>query len=184
MKTKDMKRSAWKRVRAKKQIIQDFTIGHHSGKISLLKIEEIIEPLIRHNGECEVVLADQGFYWLQLAVDRAHEWFTAMYDDCGRLLEIYVDITGGNNARSDNPSFDDLYLDYVISKTTVIELDRDELEDAFAAGEISREQFETAQIEGKRIYDDLRTNRDQIIAFFQTQFAILRPVLDGESQQS
>ena len=40
MSRRDMERSAWTRVLAKKQIIRDFVCGEHRGKISLLKINK------------------------------------------------------------------------------------------------------------------------------------------------
>lgn len=178
MAVKDMNHSNWSRVRSKQQIIRAFERGAQRGKISLLKFTEITEPLIRHNGERELVLADVGYYWLQLAVDQARAWFTAMYDDHGRFLELYVDVTDGNDAQKDNPSFDDMYLDYVVSAQTVIELDRNELEDAFAAGVISRTQYENALATGAALYRDLTANREQIKAFFAGQFAALRADLE------
>ena len=178
MAVKDMNRSNWSRVRSKQQLIRTFTRGDQRGKISLLKITEITEPLILHNGERELVLADVGYYWLQLAVDQARAWFTAMYDDQGRFLELYVDVTDGNNALQENPCFDDMYLDYVVSAQKVIELDRNELEDAFAAGVISRTQYENALTAGAAIYRDLTTNREQIKGFFADQFAVLRAELE------
>ena len=178
MAVKDMNRSNWSRVRSKQQLIRTFTRGDQRGKISLLKITEITEPLILHNGERELVLADVGYYWLQLAVDQARAWFTAMFDDQGRFLELYVDVTDGNDALQENPIFDDMYLDYVVSSQTVIELDRNELEDAFAAGVISQAQYENALTAGAVIYQDLTTNHEQIKAFFADQFAVLRAELE------
>ena len=169
-----MNRSNWSRVRSKQQIIRPFSLGAHHGKISLIKITEIAAPLIRHNGEQELVLADVGYYWLQLAFDQARAWFTAMFDDQGRFLEIYVDVTDGNDVQKENPSFDDMYLDYVVSEQTVIELDRDELEDAFAAGVISKSQYDNALAEGAALYSDLTTNLKQVKEFFVNQFQILK----------
>ena len=113
MSKKDMLRSAWTRVRSKKQIIREFACGEHKGKISLLKILELSGPFVRRYENREIVLADAGYYWLQLAEDRSHAWFTVMFDDQGRFIEIYVDVTDGNDALAENPTFDDMYLDYV-----------------------------------------------------------------------
>ena len=115
MSKKDMLRSAWTRVRSKKQIIREFACGEHKGKISLLKILELSGPFVRRYENREIVLADAGYYWLQLAEDRSHAWFTVMFDDQGRFIEIYVDVTDGNDALAENPTFDDMYLDYVVA---------------------------------------------------------------------
>lgn len=174
MERRDMERSAWTRVFSKKQIIRDFTLGQRRGKISLMKILQIRAPLVRSDGERDVVLADEGYYWLQLALHGSHAWFTAMFDARGEFIQIYVDVTDGNEALSENPSFEDMYLDFVVSGDKVFELDRDELEEAFCSGRISAEQYATALSEGKRIRDELLGHREEIRAFFCSQFEKLK----------
>lgn len=178
MAEKDMLRSTWTRVLSKKQIIRDFTRDGNRGKISLLKILEINGQLKRSYEDREVILADAGYYWLQLALDRSHAWFTVMFDEQGRFVEIYVDVTDGNNALADNPTFEDMYLDYVVCDGKVHELDRDELDEAFFSGIISKAQYETALAEGRKILRDLTENTEEIQAFFLEQFDRLRPEVD------
>ncbi len=180
MSTKDMSRSTWTRVSSKKQIIRDFAYGEQKGKISLLKILEINGQLKRNYEDREIVLADAGYYWLQLAVDKSHAWFTVMYDNQNKLIQIYVDVTDGNDALIDNPTFEDMYLDYVVYGNKVYELDRDELDEAYSSGAISQKQYDTALCEGRKIFDDLTKNREQIKAFFLEQFKILKIDLDDE----
>ena len=177
---KDMARSAWTRILSKKQIFRDFAHGEEKGKISLLKITEISEPLRRSYEGREVVLADTGYYWLQLALNRAHEWFTVMFDDRGTLVQIYADVTDGNDALIDNPCFEDMYLDYVVYGSRVYELDRDELEGAFAAGSISKEQYDTAVAEGEKLRVFLSENTEEVKAFFSEQFEKLKKELEAE----
>ena len=178
MPEKDMLRSTWTRVLSKRQVIRDFIRGEDQGKISLLKILEISGQLKRSYEDREVVLADAGYYWLQLAMDRSHAWFTVMFDEQGRFVEIYVDVTDGNDALKDDPTFEDMFLDYVVCDGKVYELDRDELEEAFASGTISQVQYETALAEGRKIRRDLTENTEQIRAFFQEQFDKLRPEVE------
>ena len=182
MSRRDMERSAWTRVLAKKQIIRDFVCGEHRGKISLLKILKISEPFRRSYDGRPVVLADAGFFWLQLALDGERAWFTVMFDETGKLLQIYADVTDGNEALSDNPTFEDMYLDYVVHEGSVYELDRDELEEAYAAGRISKEQYGKSLAAGARIYQKLTEDREAIEAFFAEQFEKLRPELEREAQ--
>lgn len=173
-----MERSAWTRVLSKKQIIRDFALGERRGKISLLKILALTEPMMRSYEGREIVLADAGYCWLQLALDRSHAWFTVMFDEQGRLIQIYVDVTDGNRALIANPRFEDMYLDYVVQGARVYELDRDELDLAFSAGRISRAQYETALAEGEKIRRDLTANAEAIQAFFRAQFELLRRELE------
>ena len=178
MSKKDMLRSAWTRVRSKKQIIREFACEEHKGKISLLKILELSGPFVRRYEDREIVLADAGYYWLQLAEDRSHAWFTVMFDDQGRFIEIYVDVTDGNDALAENPTFDDMYLDYVVADGKVYELDRDELEEAYASGAVTKEQYDTALAEGEKIRKNLTENTEQAIAFFTEQYEILKHELE------
>ena len=178
MDLRDMERSAWTRIRAKRQIIRDFAFENYIGKISQLKILEISEPLKRSYDGQEVLLADVGYSWLQLAIHRSHAWFTVMFDETGKLIQIYVDVTDGNDALKPNPTFSDLYLDYVVHGSQVYELDRDEVEEAYRSGAITEIQYETALTAGERIYRELKQNREQIQAFFSSQFESLRVELE------
>ena len=181
MDVRDMARSAWTRIRAKRQIIRDFAFENYIGKVSLLKILEISEPLKRSYEGREIILADLGYYWLQLAIHRSHAWFTVMFDEKGQLIQIYVDVTDGNDALKDNPTFSDLYLDYVVHGSRVYALDRDELEAAYLSGVVSVEQYKSAVSAGERIYRELEQNREEIQAFFTNQFRSLRAELEAGS---
>ena len=180
MDVRDMARSAWTRIRSKQQIIRDFAFENYIGKISLLKILEISEPLKRCYEGRQVVLADAGYFWLQLAIHGSHAWFTVMFDENGELIQIYVDVTDGNDALKANPTFSDLYLDYVVHGSKVYELDRDELESAYASGMLSKEQYEAAVAAGERIGLALERNREEIKAFFIRQFHRLKAELDAD----
>ncbi len=179
MDLRDMERSAWTRIRAKRQIIRDFAFENYIGKISQLKILEISKPLKRSYDGQEVLLADVGYSWLQLAIHRSHAWFTVMFDEKGQLIQIYVDVTDGNDALKDNPTFSDLYLDYVVHGSRVYALDRDELEAAYLSGVVSVEQYKSALSAGERIYRELEQNREEIQAFFTNQFRSLRAELEA-----
>ena len=176
---KDMLRSDWTRIRKKRQIIRDIFLNGRPGKVSLLEILEIGDRLERiYEGET-VILADRGYFWLQLALDGDHAWYTAMFDPLGELVQIYVDVTAGNDCGRDNPIFDDLYLDFVVHREEIYELDRDELEAAFASGELSRELYDAALTAGERLGRDLREHRAQLQEDFRNRFRALRAELES-----
>lgn len=179
MSRKDMARSAWTRILSKKQIIHDFVCGEQRGKISLLKILKISGQFKRSYEGREIVLADEGYYWLQLAMDRSHAWFTVMFDARGDLIQIYFDITDGNDALTDNPGFEDMYLDYVLYNGKVYALDRDELEGAYLSGVISKEQHDIALAEGEKLRTALSRDPERFTAFFSEWFEKLRPEVDN-----
>ena len=179
---KDMLRSDGHRIRRKRQIIRDFAREGREGKISLLEILEITEPLVREYEGREVVLADRGYFWLQLGLQGDTAWYTVMFDPEGELVQIYVDVTAGNDCERENPVFDDLYLDFVVHGERVYELDRDELEAAYASGEISGALYETALAAGERLGKLLREQREQSQTFFREQFRQLKAEWDEKSE--
>jgi predicted RNA-binding protein associated with RNAse of E/G family len=176
---RDMLRSSWTRVLSKKQIIRDFSFGELNGKVSLLKILELTAPMRRVMDGDDVVLADTGYCWLQLALDGSHYWFTAMFDEQDRFIQLYVDVTGGNEALAEDPVFEDMYLDYVVYGSRVFELDRDELDEAYSLGEITKEQYERALADGEKMFRDLTQNTERIKAFFGERFEELKRDLEA-----
>ena len=64
----------------------------------------------------------------------------------------------------------------------VYELDREELEAAYASGEISRALYETALDAGDRLGRRLREQRAGIQEFFRDQFRRLRDELYEKSE--
>ncbi len=185
--TKDMARSEWTRIRSKEQIILPCSFEARQGKISLMKLLDVSEPFSRFFDSKEILLADNDYYWLQLALEGEHAWFTVMFDDEGTLLQIYVDVTNGNDTNKDDPTFEDLFLDYVVYGENIYELDRDELDAAYASGYITKEQYDTAQGSGKVILQFLSGHLPEVKAFFIERFVELRTKLDranpfGESE--
>lgn len=178
MSKKDMLRSTWTRVTAKKQIIRDYVRDGRQGKVSLLKILKINGTLKRNYDNREIVLADVGYYWLQLAFDGEHTWYTVMYNAQKELVQMYVDMTDGNSVLCENPYFEDMYLDYVLFGDKVYELDRDELDEAFSEGRITREQYEETVAEGAKIEAELRRDPEGIIQSFAKLFEWLSAELE------
>ena len=86
------------------------------GKESLLVIREVTGPLTVHDGGEDVLIAERDYAWVQIALEELPFWLTAMYDDRGRLIQIYFDITAGNRFDDpDDPTFVDMYLDIVVN---------------------------------------------------------------------
>lgn len=167
MEIRDMRRTAWRRVKQKEQIILPCSCGNVQGKVSLLKIREISEPFSAvFNGE-RIVLAERNYSWLQLAMENDFAWFTVMFDDSDRFLQVYVDLTCGNLTDRDNPVFEDLYLDYVLCEGQVKEMDADELAAAFENGTLSETVYVKAQEHGKILYSVLQANAKEITSYFE-----------------
>lgn len=115
-------------------------------EMQLMRIGRVDAPFSVRNGDGQLVIADDGYGWLQIAPEGGHWWMTAMYDPAGRPLQYYFDVTDGNALGAGKDCrFDDLYLDLVLhADGALTTLDRDELDAALAAGRISEAQHRTA----------------------------------------
>lgn len=101
MQIKDMKRTDWGRVLRKDYIARDFQQNGHQGRMSLSILQELTAPLTIHYPFGDVLIEDEGFGWLQIALKDQFFWITAMYDRQGQRINLYFDITAGNHF--DNP---------------------------------------------------------------------------------
>ncbi len=177
MQKKYMSRGEWKNVLRKKQITEDITVCGKKGRISLIKILEVTEPFKRELDGDTVILCDEGYWWLQLALEGGRSWYTVMFDDKGRFIQVYCDITDGNQMAED-PCFLDMYLDYVVHRGRIYELDRTELESAFIEKKIGLKEFERALSEGRRVYQLLSQRTSDLEEFFKKEFLRLRPLCE------
>ncbi len=180
MNIKTIRRDDWYRVLEKEVIIQDFSWKGIPGKISLLKINKVSSPLSIEYGSEKVKIVDTDYSWVQIALEHQFFWITSMFDEQDRLVEIYIDLTDGNVTGVDDPYFADLYLDYVvhIQGDAVMELDRDELSEAYKNGAVTRLQYERTLAEGERIRRYLNEDRQELIDLLTREQARLRRSID------
>ena len=174
MNIKTMRRDEWSRILDKKVIIKEIYCGEYKGKVSLLKIQKVTEPLWVGNDTKKVKISDENHSWLQIALEKGYFWMTAMFDENDKPFEIYIDMTNGNHTEVENPFFEDMYLDYAISGEEVLELDMDELEGAFRDGEITKEQYDRTLSEGKKLYAYLKERKEEVRDFIWKQFQELK----------
>ncbi len=172
-----MYRTEWTGILRKKQIIRPFVRCERHGKISLLQILEVREPFVRPFGDEQVVLADTGYAWLQLALEGERVWYTVMFDPEGKLVQIYADITDGNITDTEDPRFTDMYLDLVVYKKEIRVLDTDELDQAYRQGMISEEQYRHAREASQELQVFLQEHMNEVYAFFAEQYTWLRDEL-------
>jgi len=144
MRRKDMHRSDWHRILKKKYIDRDFFHDGFRGKQSLLRILNVTQPLMISNAAGTVLIADQNHAWLQIALEGQHIWTTVMYDADGRFIQAYFDITNGNSFDdSSNPTFEDMYLDVVLTADNrIIVLDQEDLLQALQEKHISKAEYD------------------------------------------
>ena len=178
MSIKDMKRSNWPRVLCKDYAAKNFEIDGMRGQVSLIVLKELTGPLTVHYPFGDVLIADEGFRWLQIALKDQFFWITAMYDRNEQLINLYFDITNGNRFDApENPCFEDMYLDIVAAAGNLMILDQDELDEALTGGEISREEYDHAQKVCRELYAYLTMNKDKIVDWCNHSYAELKMLL-------
>ena len=165
---RDMRRSDWHRILERKYTVSPCSFQGMKGVVSLLQIQKVTEPL-RVSGEngAKVLIADKGFSWLQVAFREQFFWATVMYDDRGKFLQAYFDITAGNTFEdTDNPKFRDMYLDLVLlDDGRILVLDKDELDEALGQKEITEEEYQNTVKAGEELYRFLQANGEAFLQF-------------------
>jgi len=101
----------------------------------------------------KVMVAGPGMCWLQLIPDDRRHMITAKYLPDGQVAVWYADIIDGIAYDIDGVAvFIDQYLDVIFTPQGDLMIDdRDELDAAYKSGELSKEQYEAAIREGKRV---------------------------------
>lgn len=104
-----------------------------------------------------VAVAGKGMVWLQLIPDESSRVITAKFLPDKRVSVWYVDVMENMDYDPDGvAAFTDKYLDVIFSpQGDVIIDDRDELDEAYRSGDLSKVQYETALQEGDAIVTDL-----------------------------
>ena len=165
-KERDIRRTDWRRITKRRYLsCAEADIFGSAGRISLIRIDEVTEPLTVHYRSRDVLIADAGYSWFQAAVPGARWWLTAMFDAEDRLIQMYFDITDGNRFdEPENPTFVDMYLDIVVSADGTVDiLDRDELDEAFRNGTITEFQHWAAAAECEKLYRFLSENLPEVM---------------------
>lgn len=179
MYTKDMRRSDWHRILEKDYLARPFAVNGMQGAESLLMIKRVTAPLSVQSGPARVTIADAGYNWLQIAVEGQFVWLTAMYDERDRLIQIYFDITAGNRLGApDNPCFEDMYLDVVVTaEGGFFVLDQDELDDALQQGHIDQAEYDHAQAVCRRLCEWLQAHCAETVEYCGRAYRRLKAAL-------
>ena len=137
------------------------------GYIGLLEIGEVSEKQIwKFNGEA-ITVCDNGLKWLSILPQNDFYCITTMLNANNDILLWYIDMIAAQGIDADGiPYFDDLYLDLVVYPDgTIIVDDRDELEDALLAKDITQEQFNLAISTSKNLKAGLLSNINTFIEY-------------------
>jgi predicted RNA-binding protein associated with RNAse of E/G family len=120
---------------------------------------EVTEPLVVTCCGERLTIMDVGYRWLTLCEPGARHVTTVHCDAAGDPVQIYVDIITFWEFGADGfPCYRDMYLDVIALLDGRAEIiDGEELEEAFAGGVVSREQYDVAWMEARAVHDAIRS---------------------------
>lgn len=185
IKIKYMSKPNWKRVTDREYTCKYIKEDNFKGVVSLMHIKEVTSPSLRnYKDKINVKIADKGFYWLQIGIEKANYWITAMYDENKNIVQYYIDITEKNVIKKDEDSyFYDLFLDIVLLNTgEVILLDEEELKQAYEDNDINDKQYELACTELKNIMNNIVKKKEQLYKFCDRYFKLLLKELKRDNK--
>ncbi len=171
LEVKTIIRDNWQRVVSKSFRYTEKTYGDFHCVVGLIAINEVTSPLKKTMFGNDIVLADKGYRWLQIAPEDASWWLTAMIDSNGNIVQYYYDITDRNILDGENSRFYDLYLDVVVfpdGNATI--LDTDELNSALKDGIITKAQYEAATATAEQLLVEVPLNLDELEEFVVTVY--------------
>ncbi|GIP41102.1 hypothetical protein J31TS4_43820 [Paenibacillus sp. J31TS4] len=153
LKRKRADRSDWRRVTKRAYAQLTLTDEAFEGHVSLLRIDEVREPLHGRTAAGPLLIADKGYQWmLQIPAGRHHA-VTTMFDPSGRIVQWYIDmyLRSGTDDRG-VAWFDDLFLDLVaVPDGGLFIKDVDELREALRDGDIEEAEYVLAWREMLRV---------------------------------
>ena len=146
MKRKRLTYDSWTCITRRDFTCRRVSVPGFTGRAGLLRIHAVTRPQYWHVAGKSLVVADAGMVWLSLLPEEGHYCIGAMLDRRGRPVLWYIDMIDAQGTGADGvPWFDDLYLDLVVKPDGFIhEDDRDELDEALRAGDITPAQHRAA----------------------------------------
>ncbi len=176
MKIKNMKRTDWRRLLERTYAVRDCVIDGIPGRESILCIHRVTQPLWVQEGRGKVCIADAGHTWVQVALEGQPYWATAMFDGEGRFLQIYFDIARPPKFDDpEDPTFEDLYLDIVLTSQKELEImDREELDAALACGELTEADHAFALDACEKLRLWLEAHKDEAVDYVTRTYQQMR----------
>ncbi|MBQ7889838.1 MAG: DUF402 domain-containing protein [Erysipelotrichaceae bacterium] len=142
----------------------------------IVKMEKVSEPF--KVGENQLTICDVGITWMQCAWSNVPLWATAMFDQSGKLFQIYFDVCNEVHLDKEDSWFTDLILDVVYDLSgNVIVLDEDELEFAYQNNLISLTQKQKALDVAQRLKYELESHFEDVDKWFEMMYEKAQKIL-------
>lgn len=177
-------RSDWKRVIQREYTQQYIETKDFTGYITLLKLIKVTEPLWVQYGKKRICIVDNNYMWLQHFPVGKNYSVTTMFDANGEIVQWYIDICYKIGMENNIPWMDDLILDIVVLPAgEIIQLDEEELEEAFESGSITQEMYDLARREATKITKGIKEKQFILLDFSKSHKEMLeRHLQEGENK--
>ena len=171
MKRKTGNRAGWPRI-IKQQYTQKIVENDEfQGYVTLLKFDEVLQPLWSKFTAEPICLVENGSYMLQHYPFNGGYALTTFISPNKEIMQWYIDIVDHVGISEGIPYFDDLYLDLIVVPTgEVIEKDIDEIEDALEKGDISKEQYDKAWETFEGLKKDIHEGNFELLRITKQHF--------------
>ncbi|MFJ7971125.1 DUF402 domain-containing protein [Psychrobacillus sp. NPDC096389] len=177
-------RSNWKRIIQREYTQQYIETKDFTGYVTLLILIKVTEPLLVQYGKKRICIVDNNYMWLQHFPVGKNYSVTTMFDANGEIVQWYIDICYEIGMENNIPWMDGLILDIVVLPTgEIIQLDEEELEEAFESGSITQEMYDLAREKATRITKDLKERQFKLLDFSKSHKEMLeRHLQEGENK--
>jgi predicted RNA-binding protein associated with RNAse of E/G family len=180
MKRKSAARADWQRIVRRRFVVRRIDTAEYHGYVTLLRLDEVREPMYVSFGEERVCIVDNGYDWLQHFPDGEHFILLAAFDESGEVVQWYIDIIERMGLDEQGvPWYDDLYLDIVVAPNgETLLLDVDELDEALRQGKVNTGQYNFAWKQANALLDALETDLFRLLWLGDAHREQLAAVLD------
>jgi hypothetical protein len=136
----------WKCITEKKFSQKRLDEDQYHGFLGIIEINKVSEPQIWNIDNADIKVCDKGYTWIVYLPDNENICITAIKDSNGCDVLWYIDVIETVYAEENRViEYDDMFLDFIVlADGTVIEEDRDELQEAYKANIISDTQYSQA----------------------------------------
>ncbi|MBP5223341.1 MAG: DUF402 domain-containing protein [Lachnospiraceae bacterium] len=145
-------------------------------RLGLIEIEKVKTPQVWDAFGKKITVADDGYKWLIISPVN-EEYVITMYMN-EKMIPIlwYIDMCDGRGMDEDGVYYyEDLFLDLLVSESKEIaELDRDELEQAYAEGIIDDRQKRLAVVTAEALKEKIYRDPDWIRSFSMEMLEVMK----------
>lgn len=164
MKTKYIDKRSWRRLIRKEYHEIDVKDEQFEGIIGEIIMKKVKSPLVVNIIGEDIVVADDGYRWLQILPKDKHYSITVMYNRESQPIQYYIDINEANFPELGQARTHDLYLDVLVLPDGRYELvDEQDAKRALRKKEITKAQYDFAYQTANEIMQHVKNNFDDLV---------------------